>query len=191
MRVFVAGAGGAVGRRLVPKLVERGHEVVASTRSAAKLDTLCALGAQPVAMDGLDAGAVGETVARAEAHVVVHQMTALAGFTDLRRFDDGFALTNELRRRGTDHLLAAADAVGVRRFVAQSFTGWPNERTGSRVKTELDPLDPHPPAKQRVSLDAIRYLENAVTSASSVEAVVLRYGTLYGPGTAMEREYRP
>jgi len=189
MRVFVAGAGGAVGRRLVPKLVERGHQVVAATRSAGKLDTLRQLGACPVVMDGLDAASVGETVARAEPDVVVHQMTALADFTDLRRFDQGFAGTNELRRSGTDHLLAAADAVGVPRVVAQSFTGWPNERTGSRVKTELDPLDPHPPAEQRSSLAAIRYLEKAVTSASSIEGIVLRYGTLYGPGTAMEHEY--
>ena len=130
MRVFVAGASGAVGARLVPQLLGRGHEVVASTRSREKADGLRTLGAEAVVMDGLDAASVGEALARAEPEVVVHEMTALAGFADLKHFDTGFAVTNELRTRGTDNLLAAADAVGARRFVAQSFTGWPNERTG-------------------------------------------------------------
>jgi nucleoside-diphosphate-sugar epimerase len=116
-------------------------------------------------------------------------MTALAGFGDLRHFDAGFALTNELRTRGTDHLLAAAEAVGVRRFVAQSFTGWPNTRSGGSVKSESDPLDPSPPAQQRRSIDAIRYLERAVLGAAPIEGLALRYGSLYGPGTSMADEY--
>jgi len=188
MRVFVAGAGGVIGRRLVPQLVERGHQVVATTRNAAGNNDLRALGATPMAMDGLDPASVGEAVARAEPDVVVHQMTALAGFGDLKNFDRGFAVTNLLRTRGTDNLLAAADAVGVRRFVAQSFTGWPNERSGTSVKTEDDPLEANPPAHQRESLEAIRYLERAVLSAGPV-GLVVRYGSLYGPGTSMADEY--
>ncbi len=188
MRVFVAGAGGAVGRRLVPQLVANGHEVVATTRNRERLDGLRALGARAVVMDGLDAASVGEAVARAEPEVVMHEMSALRGFVDLRHFDDGFAITNELRTRGTDHLLAAAEAVGARRFVAQSFTGWPNVRSGSAVKSEADDLDPSPPAAQRRSLEAIRYLERAVVTAP-FEGLVLRYGSLYGPGTSMEDEY--
>ena len=188
MRVFVAGASGVIGRRLVPQLVERGHEVVATTRRPEKSGGLTALGAAVAVMDGLDAAEVGEAVARAEPDVIVHQMTALAGMSDLRHFDAEFATTNELRTRGTDYLLAAADAVGVRRFVAQSYTGWPNERVGGSVKTEQDPLDSHPPKHQRRSIEAIGYLERAVTS-SSPEGLVLRYGSLYGPGTSVSNEY--
>jgi nucleoside-diphosphate-sugar epimerase len=183
MRVFVAGAGGAIGRRLVPQLVERGHGVVASTRSEEKLDGLRALGAEAVVMDGLDAPQVGEVLARAEPEVVVHQMTALADMSDLRHFDEEFAVTNELRTTGTDHLLAAAEAAGTRRFVVQSYTGWPNIREGGPVKTEDDPLDPDPPAQQTESLRAIRYLERAVLDAP-LEGIVLRYGSFYGPGAS-------
>jgi nucleoside-diphosphate-sugar epimerase len=183
MRVFVAGASGAVGRRLLPQLIERGHEVVATTRTSAKLDELRALGAEPTVMDGLDAGSVGEAVARAEPEVIVHQMSALAGMTELKHFDRGFAVTNELRTRGTDNLLAAANAVGVRRFVAQSFTGWPNIRDGGPVKTEDDPLDPNPPAEQAETLRGIRYLEETLRDAR-LEGIALRYGSLYGPGAS-------
>jgi 2-alkyl-3-oxoalkanoate reductase len=184
MRVFVAGAGGAIGRRLVPQLVARGHHVVATTRNPGKLRELEALGAQAVVMDGLDAGSVGEAVARAEPDVVVHQMTALPASLRLRRFDDDFATTNELRTRGTDHLVAAAEGVGVRRFLAQSFTGWPNARTGGDVKSETDELDPDPPAAQRTTLEAIRYLERAVVDGP-IEGLALRYGSFYGPGTSV------
>ncbi|HEY1367723.1 MAG TPA: NAD(P)-dependent oxidoreductase [Gaiellaceae bacterium] len=183
MRVFVAGASGAVGRRLLPQLIERGHEVVATTRTSAKLDALRALGAEPTVMDGLDAGSVGEAVARAEPEVIVHQMSALAGMTELKHFDRGFAVTNELRTRGTDNLLAAANAVGVRRFVAQSFTGWPNIRDGGPVKTEDDPLDPNPPAEQAETLRGIRDLEETLRDAR-LEGIALRYGSLYGPGAS-------
>jgi nucleoside-diphosphate-sugar epimerase len=186
MRVFVAGAGGAVGRRLVPQLIARGHDVVATATSQAKTEALRALGAETVVMDGLDAGSVGEAVARSEPEAVVHEMTALAGSLDLRRFDEGFALTNELRTKGTDHLLAASDAIGVPRFVAQSFAGWPNARSGGLVKSEADELDPSPPRAQRESLAAIRYLERSVVDDGGV---VLRYGSLYGPGTSLADEY--
>jgi nucleoside-diphosphate-sugar epimerase len=185
MRVFVAGAAGAIGRRLVPQLVARGHEVFASTTKAEKLADLRALGAEAVVMDGLDAASVGDAVARTEPEAIVHQMTALAGITDLKHFDDTFAVTNELRTTGTDHLLAAAEAVGVRRFVAQSFTGWTNAREGSGLKAEADPLDPHPPKNQTKTLAAIRRLEVSVLNAQ-LEGIVLRYGSFYGPGASEE-----
>src|SRR5579885_1246368 len=184
MRVLVAGAGGAVGRPLVTQLVERGHEVVATTRRSEKLDGLRELGAEAVVMDGLDSRSVGEVVARSEPEVIVHQMTALAGANDLRRFDATFAVTNELRTRGTAHLLAAAAAVGVRRFVAQGYTGWPYPRAGGPVKGEDEPFDPQPPAPaMRRTLAALLEQEELVGSAS-LEGVVLRYGSFYGPGAS-------
>jgi 2-alkyl-3-oxoalkanoate reductase len=183
MRVLLAGATGAIGRRLVPHLVDRGHDVTATTTTPDKLELLRELGAEPVVVDGLDAAGVGEAVARAEPDVVIHQMTALAGGADLRRFDRWFARTNELRTTGTENLLAAACASGARRFVVQSFTGWPNARDGGPVKSEDDPLDPDPPAAQRETLAAIRFLEQAVLDAP-LAGVVLRYGGLYGPGAS-------
>jgi len=183
MRVFLAGATGAIGRQLVPQLVDRGYDVTATTTSPDKLELIGELGAEPVVVDGLDAAAVGEAVARAEPDAVIHQMTALAGDPDLRRFDRWFARTNELRTTGTENLLAAARASGARRFVAQSFTGWSNAREGGPVKSENDPLDPDPPAAQTESLAAIRFLEQAVLDAP-LEGVVLRYGGLYGPGAS-------
>ena len=183
MRVFVAGATGAIGTRLVPQLVARGHEVTATTRNAAKADRLRALGAKPAVVDGLDASAVGEAVARAEPDAIVHQMSALAGTPDMRRFDRWFHTTNELRTKGTEHLLAAARAAGVERFVIQSYTGWSNARTGGPVKTEDDPLDPDPAPNQRESMAGIRFLERAVTEAD-LEGIVLRYGSFYGPGAS-------
>jgi nucleoside-diphosphate-sugar epimerase len=183
MRVFVAGAGGVIGRQLVPLLTAQGHRVTATTRSPGKTGPLRALGAEPAVLDGLDAAAVGEAVARAGPDVVIHQMTALAGAFSMRRFDRTFAVTNQLRTQGTDHLIAAAAAAGARRFIAQSFTGWPNIRAGSLIKTEEDPLDPAPPAAQRQTLAAIRHLERAVLAAP-LEGIVLRYGSLYGPGAS-------
>jgi nucleoside-diphosphate-sugar epimerase len=185
MRVFLAGGSGAIGRRLIPQLRRAGHSVVATTRADQKLETLWDLGAEPVVLDALDAAAVGEAVAKAEPDVIIHQMTALAGVADLRHFDRTFAQTNQLRTLGTANLLAAARAAGVRRFIAQSFTGWPNERTGGPVKTEDDAFDPNPPKNQRESLAAIQQLERAVVEAP-LEGVVLRYGLLYGPGASEE-----
>jgi 2-alkyl-3-oxoalkanoate reductase len=186
MRVFVAGATGVIGQRLVPRLVAAGHQVVATTRSPGKAEGLRALGAEPAVVDGLDAMAVREAVGRAEPEVVIHQMTQLAGMKNLRRFDREFAVTNRLRTQGTDHLLAAATAAGARRFIAQGYTGWPNSRSGGPVQTEVDPLDEDPPAAQRQSFAALRYLETAVTEASPVEGIVLRYGSFYGPGASEE-----
>jgi len=181
MRIFLAGATGAVGRRLVPRLVERGHSVVGTTTRADRAPELMALGAEVVVVDGLDAAGIGEAVARAAPDAIIHQMTALAGKPDLRHFDRWFARTNALRTRGVENLIAAARATDVPRMVVQSFTGWNNARTGGPVKTEDDPLDPEPAKWQRESIAAIRFLEEAVPAAP-LDGIVLRYGALYGPG---------
>jgi nucleoside-diphosphate-sugar epimerase len=187
MRIFVAGAGGVVGARLVPMLIAGGHDVVAMTRSRSKSDGLRATGAEPAVADGLDREAVMQAVTRAEPEVIVHQMTALSQIKSMKRFDDEFALTNRLRTEGTDHLVEAARAAGVRRLIVQSYGNWNYERTGTGLKSEDDPLDPDPPANQRASIAAIRHLERAVLDAGDLEAIVLRYGNFYGPGNAIGR----
>lgn len=179
MRIFLAGGTGAIGRSLITQLAAAGHTVAATTTNPDKAELLRSLGAEPVVLDGLAAAAVGDALARVRPDVVIHQMTALGGEPDLRHFDRWFATTNRLRTEGTDHLVAAARATGVRRFIAQSFTGWPNNRAGGPVKTEADPLDPDPPSRQRSTLGAIRYLERTVLAAP-MDSVVLRYGTFYG-----------
>jgi nucleoside-diphosphate-sugar epimerase len=185
MRVFVAGATGAIGKQLVPRLVEAGHEVHGMTRSESKQAMLHELGAVPVVADALDPDQVAEAVGRARPDVIVHQLTAI-GAVDLRHFDRDFALTNRLRTEGTDHLLSAGQAVGVRRFVAQGVGGYgAYARTGGPVKTEEDPLDPTPARRMRETLAAIRHLEEAVLGARWTEGIVLRYGVFYGPGTSM------
>ena len=186
MKVFVAGATGALGKQLVPKLVGSGHDVWGTTRSESRAALVSDLGARPVVLDALDADAVGEAVSAVEPDVIVHQLTALSGALDLRRFERTFAQTNRLRTEGTDILLSAARAAGTRRFVAQSYAGWPSARSGGPVKTEEDPLDMDPPAAVRTTSEAIRYLERAVTQADWIEGVVLRYGGFYGPGTSLE-----
>jgi nucleoside-diphosphate-sugar epimerase len=188
MRIFLAGATGAVGQRLVPALLQDGHEVVAMTRTAAKADGLRAAGALPIVADALDRDAVMGAVLGAQPEVIVHQMTALTGATDLKHFDRVFATTNRLRTEGTRHLLDAARAAGTRRLIAQSFTGWPFAREGGPVKGEDAPLDPAPPRAQRESLAAIRELEGLVDGADGVEGVVLRYGVFYGPGTSLSTD---
>jgi nucleoside-diphosphate-sugar epimerase len=183
MKVFLAGATGALGQRLIPVLTARGHEVFGMTRSPEKSELLSELGAVPVVADGLQRAWVIEAVTRSEPDVVVHQMTGLSGMKGLRNFDKEFELTNRLRIDGTDHLLEAARRADARRFVAQSFGNWDYERDGTGAKTEDDPFDPDPPANQRRSLEAIRYLEDAVLHAEGLEGIVLRYGNFYGPGT--------
>ena len=182
MRVFVAGGSGVLGRRLVPQLVARGHQVTATTTSAAKLDLLAKLGADGVVMDGLDAVSVDEAVAAARPDAIVHQMTAIsvvhAGKPDLKHGDRWFAITNRLRTEGTDHLLAAADATGVWHFVAQSYANWNGIRKGGWVKTEEDPLEVMEGTK------AINHLENVVVKAGGA---VLRYGGFYGPSANDEQ----
>jgi nucleoside-diphosphate-sugar epimerase len=184
MRVFVAGATGAIGKPLVPMLLASGHEVVGMTRSPQKADRLRAVGAIPAVADGLDRRAVVEAVVEAKPDVVIHQLTALTGFRDMKHWDRGWEQTDLLRTRGTDHLLEGAQTAGTRRFVAQSYAGWPFAREGGPVKTEGDQLDPSPPAAMRRTLDAIRYLEERVLDAD-LEGLALRYGSLYGPGTSM------
>jgi nucleoside-diphosphate-sugar epimerase len=183
MNIFLAGAGGAVGRSLIPLLRTHGHTVTGTTRSPQKAEALRALGAEPVVLDGLDRAAVLDAVAAARPDAIVHQMTALAGLSDLRRFERAFAATNRLRTEGTENLLAAARAAGVRRVIAQSYAGWPYAHTNGPAKAEDDPFDPHPPKQMRTTLDAIRRQEALVTEAGGV---ALRYGGFYGPGTGLE-----
>ena len=183
MRVFVAGGTGVVGRRLVPQLVARGHQVTATTTSAAKLGLLAQLGADGVVMDGLDAVSVGEAVAKSQPDAIVHQMTAIsvahAGKPDFRHFDRWFATTSRLRTEGTDHLLAAAEATGVSHFVAQGYASWNGIRQGGWVKTEEDPLDLLAGTAAHAGMVAIGHVEDVVVKAGGA---VLRYGWLYGPG---------
>lgn len=185
MRVFLAGGSGAIGRRLIPMLVSRGHAVAATTRSAHKLPQLRALGADAVLLDALDATAVGQAIARAAPDAIIHQMTALSGVPDMRHFDRWFAETNRLRTDGTRNLLSAAIAEGVNRFIATSFTGWPNNRDGTGLAREDEPLDSSPVSSMRETLQAIRTLEELVTTAP-ITGTVLRYGGFYGPGATEE-----
>jgi nucleoside-diphosphate-sugar epimerase len=177
MRVFVAGASGAIGARLVPQLVDRGHIVIGSSRSPHRAEALHALGAEPIVVDLLDPGAVRTAVVDTKPDAIVHQATALAGLSDLRHFDRSFAQTNRLRTHGTDALLAAAREVGVGRFVAQSFANHRYARQGGPVKTEEDPLDPTPVAAMRETEAAMEYLDRAVTDAGGI---AVRYGNFYG-----------
>jgi nucleoside-diphosphate-sugar epimerase len=188
MKVFIAGGTGAIGTRLIPRLMAEGHEVTAMTRSTAKAGDLRLLGAEVAVADALDREAVIGAVMRAEPEVVIHQLTALSGAKSLRRFDREFEQTNRLRTTGTDHLVDAARMAGARRLIAQSYGGWNYARTGSALKTEEDAFDPDPPANQRQSLAAIRHLEQAVLGAAPVEGVVLRYGMFYGPGNTISRD---
>jgi nucleoside-diphosphate-sugar epimerase len=190
MKVFLAGATGVLGRALVPQLVSRGHEVVGMTRSASKQDLVRSLGARPVVADALDPDAVAQAVAGAEPEVIVHELTALSGpmsISDARhpeRFS-GAIMTNRLRTEATDHLLAAARAVGARRFVAQSFGAFRWASAGGPVLTEDEPLDPNPPAALAMAQEGYRYLEQVVTTIDWGEGLALRYGGFYGPGTSV------
>jgi nucleoside-diphosphate-sugar epimerase len=172
MRVFVAGATGAIGQQLVPRLVAAGHEVYGMTRSGSKQAILRELGAEPVVADALDPDQVSEA------------LTSIPPRLDLRHFDRDFALTSRLRTEGTDYLLSAGQAMGVQRFVAQSYFG-AYARTGAAVKTEEDPLDPVPVRDMRGVAAAIRHLEQTVLGARWTEGIVLRYGAFYGPGTSL------
>jgi nucleoside-diphosphate-sugar epimerase len=187
MRVFVAGGSGAMGRRLVPQLVARGHQVTATTTSADRLVLLEQLGAVGVVMDGLDPVSVGEAVATAKPDVIVHQMTALsvahAGKPDFRHPERFGALTNRLRTEGTDHLLATAEATGVSHVVAQSVATWP-ANPGAGLVTEAEPPSLQElPAKMRVLAEPLRHVEEVVVKAGGA---VLRYGAFYGPGGGVE-----
>jgi nucleoside-diphosphate-sugar epimerase len=177
MRVFVAGASGAIGTRIVPQLIDRGHEVIGTFRSPAHAERVRALGAEPVALDLLDARAVRRAVLETRPEAIIHQATDLADVRFGRSLDRSFASTNRLRTEGTDALLAAAREAGVRRFVAQSFASYRYAREGGPVKAEDDPLDPSPPAMARQTNAAMRHLDQAVTNAGGI---ALRYGGFYG-----------
>jgi nucleoside-diphosphate-sugar epimerase len=174
-----------VGKSLVPRLVGRGHTVLATTRSDEKAARLRAAGAEPVIVDALDRDGLVRAARAAHPDVVVHQMTDLAAVESFKNLDETLAGTNRLRTEGTDNLLAAARAAGAKRFVAQSFTGWPNSREGGRAQTEEDPLDASPQPSMTRSLQAIRTLEQTVVAASDMAGIVLRYGAFYGPGTSL------
>jgi nucleoside-diphosphate-sugar epimerase len=181
MKVLVAGATGGLGRSLVPQLIAAGHEVTGMTRSESGASSVRSFGADVVLADGLDTAAVRAAVEKVRPEVVVHQMTALKGGIDFKHFDDSFAMTNRLRTEGTDNLLAASQAAGVRRFVVQSYAGWNLQHGGSATKTEADPLDPNPVPAQQQTMAAIKHLESAVLNTDGIEGVALRYGSFYGP----------
>jgi 2-alkyl-3-oxoalkanoate reductase len=177
MRVFVAGASGAIGTRLVPQLIYAGHEVIGTSRSPGNTERVRALGAEPLALDLLDRRAVRKAVLEAEPDAIVHQATALADVRFSKHLDSTFTQTNRLRREGTDALLAAAREAGVRRFVAQSYANMRYAREGGPAKTEDDPLDPTPVESMRETSAAMTYLDEAVIAAGGI---ALRYGSFYG-----------
>ena len=185
MKIFIAGATGAVGRRLIPALIQLGHQVIRMSRSKDKMKMIRASGATPVIADAFDAKALNNALQETKPDVVMHQLTSVPGRLNLRNIGRDFALTNRLRTEGTDHLLAAAKAAGVHRFIAQSFAGWPYARQGGPVKTEEAPLDPNPPKELRGMLAAIEHSEKVVLESAHLDGVVLRYGAFYGPGTSI------
>jgi len=188
MRVFVAGSTGVVGKVLVPQLVEKGFEVVALVRAPPKAKAIAEMGATVMIADALNKGELTAAIRRAEPEVIIHQLTAISDTVNLRKLDEGLALTNRLRTEATDTMLEAARLAGTRRFIVQSFCGWPFAREGGPVKNEADPLDPNPPDSFRKTLEAIRHLENAVRKAVDLKALALRYGAFYGPGTAIAED---
>ncbi|HEU5161594.1 MAG TPA: NAD(P)-dependent oxidoreductase [Thermoanaerobaculia bacterium] len=190
MKVFVAGATGAIGKRLVPLLVGAGHSVFATTRTPGKRGMLEAAGARALVLDALDRDAVMRAVAAAQPDVVVHQMTAIPDAVNPMKLDAQFALTNRLRTEAAAHLLDAARAAGAAKLVAQSYAGFPNLRKGGPVTTEDDPFVANPPAAVRETIEAIRILEWLVTTAGGITGIVLRYGSFYGAGTSLAREGR-
>ena len=185
MKIFLAGATGAIGKQLVPLLVGAGHTVTGTTRHAEKADSIRKAGAMPAIVDALNGGDVLEAVRHAKPDVIIHELTAIPMRFSLRHFDRAFAVTNSLRREGTDNLLAAARSVGVRRFIAQSYASFPYERTGGWIKDENAPLLATPDPGMTETFNAIRHTESAVLNAQDIAGVVLRYGAFYGPGTSM------
>jgi nucleoside-diphosphate-sugar epimerase len=186
MNILLAGGSGAIGRQLIPQLVQNGHRVAAITRSERKGADLAALGAEPIVADVFDRNGLIEAAVGAEPEVVIHQLTGLSGATDIKHFDREFAATNRLRTDGTDNLLAAARGARAHRFIAQSYGNWNYERRGGSIKREDDPLDPDPPREQTESMRAIRYLEQSLAQAQAdgIETLALRYANFYGPGTS-------
>jgi len=185
MKIFVTGGTGAIGKFLLPQLLDKGHEVVALTRSPDKAVLIEQVGASAVIADPLDKQQLTAAVRRAEPEVIIHQLSALKDAGNFRKFDQEYALTNRFRTEVTDTLLAAARTIGTRRFIAQSYCGWPYAKKGGPIKTEEDPLDPKPPQNFTKTLAAIKYLEEKMRSVSFLDGVALRYGSFYGPGNAI------
>ena len=185
MRVFVAGATGAIGRRLIYKLVQSGHAVAGMTRREEKAPLLRVLGADPILVDALDSDGVAKAIREFQPEVIVNELTAIPSRLNFRRFDEEFARTNRLRTEGTENLIAGARGAGVRKFISQSYAAWPYVREGSRVKTEEDPFDPNPPIALRSTMDALKYLESVTRGMQGIKGIVLRYGAFYGPGTSL------
>jgi nucleoside-diphosphate-sugar epimerase len=185
MRIFLAGASGAIGQTLIPLLVEQQHEVFGSFRNPANTARVQALGATPVVLDALDGQAVHDRIAEIRPQVVIHQLTAIPARLDLRHIDREFEMTNRLRTEGTRNLASASVHAGVEKFIAQSFAGWPYARRGITLKTEEDDLDPSPPPQMKAILDAIETLEHTVVREQGFTGIVLRYGPLYGPHSSI------
>src|SRR5207248_10129304 len=185
MKSFVTGGTGAIGKFLLPLLLEDRHEVVALTRSPDKAEPLDKMGITTVIADPLDKQQLTAAVRRAEPEVINRQLTALSGVGNFRKLDQDFTLTNRFRTEVTDSVLAAARTIGTRRFAAPSYCGWPYAKKGGPVKTEEDPLDPKPPESFTKTLAAIRYLEDKMRGTTFLDGLALRYGTFYGPGNAV------
>jgi nucleoside-diphosphate-sugar epimerase len=185
MRVFVAGATGAIGRRLIYRLVQSGHVVAGMTRTENKAPLLRVLGADPIVVDAFDTDGVVKAIREFRPEVIVNELTAIPGRLNIRKFDEEFTLTNQLRMEGTDNLIAGAREVGVTRFISQSYAAWPYVRQGSMVKSEDDPFDPNPPIELRNTMEALQYLESVTRGLQGVKGIVLRYGAFYGPGTSL------
>jgi nucleoside-diphosphate-sugar epimerase len=183
MRIFLAGGTGAIGRRLIPVLLSRGHQVTATTRTPHKLDDLRKLGTDAIVMDALDPESVRSAILSTHPELIVHQMTALTGAMNVRKFDEFLATTNQLRTIGTQHLLDAAQAAHVPAMLAQSYIVWPNSNN-VRAASEEAPRHANPPQSMHKTLEATAQLEETVTTVSHLNGVVLRYGSFYGPGTA-------
>jgi nucleoside-diphosphate-sugar epimerase len=188
MRIFLAGASGAIGQTLIPLLVQRQHEVFGAFRNPANSDRVRSLGATPVVLDALDGAAVNSRIAEIRPQAVIHQLTAIPARLDLRHIDRDFEMTNRLRTEGTRNLATAAVKAGVERFIAQSFAGWPYARRGITLKTEEDDLDPSPPPQMKAMLDAIEMLEHTTVREQGFTGIVLRYGPLYGPHSSIAKD---
>ena len=189
MKIFVLGGTGVIGKNLIPLLVEKRHEVTALVRSSEKAKLVEDMGAEAVKANVFDKEELTKVIRKAEPEVIIHQLTALATFSgNFRNFDKEFKMTNRFRSEVTDTLLNIAKDIGTKRFIAQSFCGWPFARVGGPIKSEEDPLDPEPPSSFRRSLDAIKHLEKSVRESQKVEALALRYGFFYGPGTSISKD---
>jgi nucleoside-diphosphate-sugar epimerase len=185
MRIFLAGAGGAIGRRLTPLLRAAGHTVIGTTRSADKAPAIAALGAEPVVVDVFDAPSLADAVKAAAPDVVMHQLTDLPFAPGTLQYAEGLARNARLRIEGTRNLAAAARAASVTRLIAQSIAFIYASAPGVRV--ESDPLAGE--AAVATTVNAVRVLEE--TTLAMPEGIVLRYGYLYGPGTWFESPAKP